>query len=232
LIRGAVLTPRFPRIGIVAGLDRELAGFCPDRPRERVVGAPFPVHRLDLDGRQVFLASTGIGKVAAATAATFLAAACRVDLLLVIGTAGALEPIEGRVFLIADAVQADYGARRADGLVPYTAGTWPIGDATLETFRPMDTPGLDLPTARIASGDVFVECDDHAAWLRRTFGATLVDMEVAAVAQAAALLGLPWAAIKATTDGADEGSAGDFMAHLGAAADAAGAAAMRLIAGL
>lgn len=206
-----------------------MAGFRPDLRREPAAGLPLAIERVELGEREVFLACAGIGKVASATATTVLATACGVDLLLVIGTAGKLAHVPGRVFLITDAVQADYGARQPDGLVPYSAGAWPIGDPVWTPFRALAVPGLQLPAARIASGDVFVACADHGAWLQRMFGAALVDMEVGAVAQAAALLGLPWAAIKATTDGADEDSAGDFMAHLGAAADAAGAAAMRLI---
>ena len=56
-------------------------------------------------------------------------------------------------------------------------------------------------------------------------GATLVDMETAAVAQAAERLGLPWMAIKATTDDANGESAGDFSANLTRAAKRAAEAA-------
>src|SRR3546814_6168710 len=84
----------------------------------------------------------------------------------------------------------------------------------------MADPGLDLPHARIASGDSFVACPDAAADLA-ALGATLVDMEVGAVAQVAARLGKPWAAIKAVTDEANGASAGDFHANLVPAARAA-----------
>jgi adenosylhomocysteine nucleosidase len=53
----------------------------------------------------------------------------------------------------------------------------------------------------------------------------LVDMETAAVAQAAERLGLPWMAIKATTDDANGESAGDFSANLARAARRAAEAA-------
>src|SRR3546814_5770892 len=84
----------------------------------------------------------------------------------------------------------------------------------------MADPGLGLPHARIASGDSFVACPDAAADLA-ALGATLVDMEVGAVAQVAARLGKPWAAIKAVTDEANGASAGDFHANLVRAARAA-----------
>ncbi len=93
----------------------------------------------------------------------------------------------------------------------------------------MPDPGLGLPHARIASGDSFVACPSAAADLQ-SLGATLVDMEVGAVAQAAARLGLPWAAIKAVTDEANDASGGDFQANLIRAARQAGQAVERLVA--
>src|SRR3546814_20446570 len=123
-------------------------------------------------------------------------------------------------------------ATRTDTLVPYTtlfrsgrfrryrAGEWPIGEAGEAHFNAMADPGLGLPHVRIASGDSFVACPDAAADLA-ALGATLVDMEVGAVAQVAARLGKPWAAIKAVTDEANGASAGDFHANLVRAARAA-----------
>src|SRR3546814_17945695 len=55
-------------------------------------------------------------------------------------------------------------------------------------------------------------------------------MEVGAVAQAAMRLGKPWAAIKAVTDTADEGSSRDFHANLVRAARSAAQAVERLVA--
>jgi adenosylhomocysteine nucleosidase len=55
-------------------------------------------------------------------------------------------------------------------------------------------------------------------------------MEVGAVAQAAARLGKPWAAIKAVTDDANDASRGDFQANLVRAARTAAMAVERLVA--
>jgi len=57
----------------------------------------------------------------------------------------------------------------------------------------------------------------------------MVDMETGAVAQAAELLGAPWAAIKAATDGANEDSASSFQENLARAARAAAEAAEAFI---
>jgi adenosylhomocysteine nucleosidase len=217
------------RIGIVSGVSDELAAFRPDLVREDVSAGGLTVQRLKLGVRDIYLACAGIGKVAAATGAATLHAAFGVELLMVIGTAAKIGELDGDVFNIAEAFQGDFGAQRADGLVHYTAGTWPIGDAQVQAFTAMDVPGLGLPKARVATSDLFIEHAPHAASLAERLGVHLIDMETAAVAQTAAILGLPWLAIKATTDAADESSATAFVDNLHAAAAASARAAERAI---
>ena len=217
------------RIGIVSGVADELAAFRPDLIREPMPARGLPVQRLRLGQTEIYLACAGIGKVAAATGATVLHSAFGVELLMVIGTAAKIGDLDGGVFNLVEAVQGDFGAQRAAGLVHYTAGTWPIGDAQVQAFAAVGVPGLDLPTARIASSDLFIEHAPHAWALADALGVHLIDMETAAVAQTAAILGLPWLAIKATTDEADENSAGSFVDNLHAAAAAAATAADRAL---
>jgi adenosylhomocysteine nucleosidase len=130
-------------------------------------------------------------------------------------------------------MQHDYGATHPGVFRRYRAGDWPMGDPAPEAgeahFSAMPDPGLGLLHARIASGDSFVACPDAAADLQ-SLGATLVDMEVGAVAQAAARLGKPWAAIKAVTDDANDASGGDFRTNLIRAARTAAREVERLVA--
>jgi len=187
---------------------------------------PFAVRRLAAHGHDLAIATCGLGKVNAALCAGLLGADA--DMLLMSGTCGALAAGPGAYWL-AEAVQHDYGASQPGLFRRYRAGEWPIGEAGEAHFSAMADPGLGLPQARIASGDSFVACPDAAAGLA-ALGATLVDMEVGAVAQAAARLGKPWAAIKAVTDAANDASGGDFQANLQRAARAAAAEVERLIA--
>lgn len=220
------------RIGIISGVDTELAAFLPDLPRTGVPGLPLAVSHVAWEGKDLFLLCNGIGKVSAAVAATVLRACCGVDLLFVIGTAGKIGTADGALFNIVEAVQADFGAQRAEGLVHYTPGEWPIGPASVSAFRAAPLPASGLPEIRIATSDLFIECGVHAARVRDRLGAMLVDMETAAVAQVAHAMGVPWAAIKATTDNADGESAGDFRANLKRAARASAEAAEKAIAAL
>ncbi len=187
---------------------------------------PIPIRRLAVHNHNLTIATCGLGKVNAALAAGLLGASA--DLILMTGTCGALGAAPGAYWL-AEAVQHDYGATHPGHFRRYRAGDWPMGDPGEAHFTAMPDPGLGLPHARIASGDSFVACPAAAADLQ-SLGATLVDMEVGAVAQAAARLGLPWAAIKAVTDDANDASGGDFQANLIRAARTAGQAVERLVA--
>lgn len=220
------------RIGIITGVDAEAAALFPGQSADGEPLQGFLVRQVQFAGKQIAITCSGIGKVNAAMAAMMLAEHYQVQLLLVVGTAGKLTDIEGECFQIVEAVQGDYGASRHDGFAHYTAGAWPIGEAHVEPFRAMATPGIGIPSVRIISGDSFVENPDHGRRLHEALGGDIIDMETAAVAQAASRMDLPWAAIKATTDNADGDSSGDFQSNLKRAARNAAEAAERMIAAL
>lgn len=213
------------RIAIITGVEEEAEAFAPDQAARDATYGPLTARRLALGAHDVVVACCGVGKVNAATAATLLAVRHEAELLMIIGTAGKLSDKAGDCFRIDEAVQGDYGAQRPGGFAHFTAGSWPIGVARMEAFRAYPLPDIGLPRARIATGDAFVECPDHSRRLREGVQADLVDMETGALAQAAERLGVPWAAIKATTDDANGASAGDFSANLRRAARRAAVAA-------
>lgn len=184
---------------------------------------PQPMRVIEQRGRQIKIVTCGLGKVNAALAVGRYADADCV-LVAMIGTCGRIADIEGDTFWIASAIQHDYGALGAEGIAQYRAGDWPMGKARDPAFTATPDPGSGLPHASIISGDVFLECPDTASKLAKQLDAQLVDMEVAAVAQAADALGLPWCAIKAVTDDADGASAGDFRSNFRRAARKAGEA--------
>jgi nucleoside phosphorylase len=220
------------RIGIITGVDAEAAALFPGQSSDGEPLHGFLVRQVRHGGTAIAITCSGIGKVNAAMASMMLAEHYQVQLLLVVGTAGKLTDIEGECFQIVEAVQGDYGASRHDRFVHYSAGAWPIGEAHVEPFRAKAMPGVGLPHVRIISGDCFVENPDHGRRLYEALGGDIIDMETAAVAQAAARMDLPWAAIKATTDNADGASSGDFQTNLKRAARMAAEATERMIASL
>lgn len=211
---------------ILAALAEEGDALFADAGTKR--DGAFAPRRLTVNGHDLTIVISGLGKVNAALAAGMLGGDA--DLFVMSGTCGSLGAAPGAYWL-AEAVQHDYGANEPGRFRRYRAGEWPIGEAGESHFAAMPDPGLGLPHARIASGDSFVACPDAAADLK-SLGATLVDMEVGAVAQVAARLGKPWAAIKAVTDEANGASADDFHANLVRAAHLAGREIERLIAAI
>ena len=213
-----------PNLLILAALPEEADALFPGTGTPELT--PIPLRRLTAHNHNLTIATCGLGKVNAALAVGLYGA--DVDLILMTGTCGALGAAPG-AYWIAEALQHDYGATQPGLFRRYRAGDWPMGEAAEAHFTAMPDPGLGLPHARIASGDSFVACPQAAADLQ-ALGATLVDMEVGAVAQAATRLGKPWAAIKAVTDDANDASGGDFQANLRRAARSAAVEIERLVA--
>jgi adenosylhomocysteine nucleosidase len=213
---------------LLAALPEEADAFLPGQGCI-VEGESVPLRIVEANEVRISIVTCGLGKVNAALAVGRYTNA-DTALVTMTGTCGKIGAINGDCFWIAKAIQHDYGARQADGFVHYRGGDWPMGTARDHAFAAIPDPGLGLPHASIASGDVFLECPATAEALAERLGTHLVDMEVAAVAQAAEALGLPWAAIKAVTDGADGESAGDFSVNLRTAARKAAEAMEGLIA--
>ena len=221
-------------IAIITGVQDEADAFLSDQPATRLDSPLGKVRQLAHAGKTVSILCSGIGKVHAGAAALYMHSHFRPDLFLVIGTAGHVSALTGDCFYLGESLQADYGTLERfgdhDGFTHYNAGAWPIGPSDWKPFRSHPMPeSLALPQARIATADCFVKCPDRSGYLRDVLKADLVDMETAAVAQIAALLDLPWAGIKAVTDGANSDSSGDFHANLERAANLAAAEAARFI---
>ncbi len=195
------------------------------RPGEGRLDDASPLHVRRADGWAV--ACGGIGKVNAAMAAQRL-----VDdgarLLVSLGVAARIDGLhDAGAHWVHESIQHDYGAEREDGFAPFPPGALPFGDPRIEAFRAIDDPGLGLPHARIISGDRFVAYGGLV--LARRFGAQLVDMETAAIAQVATRHGLGWAGIRAVSDAADDASPAAFERGFKRAREQAAAAADRLL---
>lgn len=215
------------KILILAALAEEADAVFPDSESRAAYAHGFACRQLIAAGHELAIVTTGLGKVNAALAAGLFGA--EADLWLMTGTCGALDARAG-AYWIAEAVQHDYGTATNDGFRRYRAGEWPLGKAGALSFAAMPDAGLGLPHARIATGDNFVADAAAAAAMRDALNVQLVDMEVAAVAQAADRCGRPWGAIKAVTDEADGASSDDFHANLRRAALQAAEAIERLVA--
>jgi len=143
---------------------------------------------------------TGVGKARAAAAlAGRLAIDPRPDLVVNVGTAGALDPDLSGVVEVGFVTQHDFPYDAIEALVsrPVDRG-YALHPGTPP--QAMLRPPAGVPT--LATGDVFV-ADAETARRIAGAGVHLVDMEGYAYATACAAAGIPFRCVKAVSDGAD-----------------------------
>lgn len=209
--------------GIIGAMQSEveiLLAHTTDKKIQSIAGTEYCRGRLC--GRDVVIAMCGIGKVCAAICVQVMIDIYKVDHIINTGVAGGLHPeLEVGDFVIADSlVQYDFDLT-AFG---YARGYLPCEELLTKELD-KSTPTVFIPDAdivrsfmnaqkrlgkgkaivgRIVSGDVFV-CDGQKKRdLIDKFNASAVEMEGAAIAQAAALSGVPFAVIRAISDLADK----------------------------
>lgn len=230
------------RIGLISPLHDELSALWSrwdNGESQHIAGREFRVARWR--DTEVVAVLSGIGKVAAASAATVLIDHFGADEIILTGTAGGLaegvavgdvvvaqsfvqhdmdaSPLFPR-YLVPGYGQAEFTAdrERSDRLL--VAARWVMtrsamlfGAGTLREF------GLQRPRVHaglIASGDRFVATAAESAVLRASLPAALaVEMEGAAIAQVCADFQVPLAAWRTISDRADDQAHVDFTRFVG-----------------
>lgn len=241
------------RFALVAALEEELRTLLAalqSPVTEHHAGRAF--HRGQLDGHEVVLVRSGIGKVAAATTALLLADRYGVDALVFTGVAGALQPAAsiGDVVVARELLQHDMDASplfpRHE--VPLTGRSrFPtdadLSDALVRAARDaleaerigLDSSfaalGIDRPRVHeglVVSGDRFVATSLERTALRTELpDALAVEMEGAAVAQVCLDCDLPFAVLRTLSDCADDSAHVDFGRFVAEVAGPLGAAIVR-----
>ena len=194
-------------IGIIAAMESEMAYFKErlEGLQEEILGG-LPCCTGTLDGHEVAVAQCGVGKVNAAMHAQMLIDRHHVTALIQTGIGGSLSPeaphlsmVIGRELVYHDMqkwVLEQYFPHR----LSYTA------DERLLEIAQRCAPE-DSVTGIIATGDIFVDDAATKTAIARDYGAVCCEMEGAAIAQAAALNGLPCLILRCISDMAD-GDAG------------------------
>lgn len=198
-VGGSARPPAPGPTGIVAALRRELEPLEPfvraTRTRQGV-----ELLELDLNGHRALATVGGVGKVAAARAATVVLAA-GAERLLVVGVCGALvrSLATGELVHCSRAAQTDLAVREGREVDPdpVLVELWrSVSPGAAGWFLTADRPVL-TPWRRLR--------------LARAFrGPCVADMETAAIAAVAASAGIPWAALRAVSDLAGFGTAVSF----------------------
>jgi adenosylhomocysteine nucleosidase len=168
-----------------------------------------------IDGAPVVLAITGVGKVAASLGAQFVCDVfhprCAIAFGLAGATAGDVKP--GHVIVASGALQHDMDARpltKARGVIPSLGTTAFSADQTLSrklrqaAESVVKNPAL-ISSGTVLTGDQIITAREVRDRLLSEFpDGACFDMETAAIAQVAFQNSIPWAALRLTSDAADE----------------------------
>jgi adenosylhomocysteine nucleosidase len=210
-----------------------------------------------LDGYDVVLAGSGMGKVNGALVSTVLADRFGCGTIIFSGVAGGLDPdlAVGDVVIADRVIQHDAGLIEDDRLQTYQAGHVPFINPTDRLGYPVDhdllarvvdrlegftlpplsggAGGGDRPAAirfgTVLSGDQYLHSEPTRERLHRDFGGLAVEMEGGAVAQVAEAFGVPWLVIRALSDLAGRDSRFDFLAFVDEVAASSVAILRRLL---
>lgn len=168
------------------------------------------VVRGTLCGTDTAVVVAGVGKANAASGTQLAISSLGAAAIINVGVAGGLDPelSVGAVCRASRAVEYDFDLSKVNG-------------SSVGTPDERNTPFFDLaeagdwPVATVATGDRFTDDECDFAFLRETFGATVRDMELGAIAHTAFRAGIPVYSFKAITNVVGQGPmTGQYKANL------------------
>jgi adenosylhomocysteine nucleosidase len=198
-------------VAIFAALEQEAHVLVRRLPRSQTTGPKIAIW----EGDGMVVVVGGVGKVAAALATQFVHDAFKPRCVIAMGLAGAIrgEGSRGQVVVATGAVQHDMDGRpltAARGTVPgidisvFSSDAPLTGKLIVAAKRAVDNPRI-VHSGLVLTGDQIVTTRAVRDGLARDFpDGACIDMETAAVAQVAHQNGLPWGAVRVTSDSADE----------------------------
>ncbi|TDN59676.1 5'-methylthioadenosine/S-adenosylhomocysteine nucleosidase [Scandinavium goeteborgense] len=214
------------KIGIIGAMEEEVT-LLRDKiqNRQTITLGGSEIYTGQLNGVDVALLKSGIGKVAAAMGAALLIERCKPDVIINTGSAGGLAP----TLKVGDIVVSDE-ARYHDADVTafgYEYGQLPgcpagfAADAKLIEAAESSIKQLNLNAVRglIVSGDAFINGSVGLAKIRHNFPqAVAVEMEATAIAHVCHNFSVPFVVVRAISDVADQQSHLSFDEFLAVAA--------------
>lgn len=196
------------KFGIIAAMEEELKTLLlalRDKKEVTVLGKNYYVGCLGQ--HEVVLVQSGIGKVMSAMAVAILAETFAVDAIINTGSAGAVAEglaigdvvvAESLVYHDVDVTAFGYAYGQMAGQKLY----YQADQALMDNLQKVLTQqGIHSHVGMIATGDSFIAGQDKVAVIKNHFPQVLaVEMEGAAVAQAAQAAGKPFLVIRAMSD--------------------------------
>ena len=208
------------RIGIIGAMDIEV-----DVLKEqmadvtRVNKASMEFYQGKLNGKDVVVVRSGIGKVNAAVCTQILADVFEVEAVINTGIAGSLrnEINIGDIVVSTDALQHDMDAVEfgyPKGQIPGMKVFSFVANAALRETAvrvcQKVNPDIQVFEGRVVSGDQFVAGAEKKNEIIKEFAGYCTEMEGAAIAQTAYLNGIPFVVVRAISDKADNSATMDY----------------------
>lgn len=174
-----------------------------------------------IQGKEIVVVRSGIGKVNAGICAQILVDDYQVDGIVNTGIAGSLrgEINIGDIVISTDAVQHDMDAVAFGyplGQIPRMDTLAFQADQRLSELAEQSCrnvlPELGVFRGRVASGDAFIANRERKDSILKEFDACCCEMEGAAIAQTAYLNQTPFVIIRAISDKADDSASMDYPA--------------------
>lgn len=214
-------------IGIIGAMDIEvesIKALLSDITTEKISGVEFVKGKFS--GKDIVVAKCGVGKVFSALCTEAMILSYKPTTIINVGVAGCLTPELkiGDVVIATDVVQHDMD-------------TSPLGDpvgmlsdinivhiksdekVTALLEESVKDSGIEYRLGTIASGDQFVASKDKKDYIKANFGAISCEMEGGSIGHVCYVNNVPFAVLRAMSDGADDGAMMDFPAFCKMAAE-------------
>lgn len=208
------------KIGIIGAMEEEVLALREKLSNvKKLTKASMDFYSGTLNGKEVVIVRSGIGKVNAGICTQILSDIFEVDAVINTGIAGSLQAqIDiGDIVISTDAIQHDMDATGfgyAPGVIPrMETSCFTADEALIEAAKAAckaAVPQVQAFTGRIVSGDQFVSDREVKNHIYEQFSGMCTEMEGAAIAQAAYLNKIPFVIIRAISDKADDSATMDY----------------------
>ncbi|KHS80066.1 5'-methylthioadenosine/S-adenosylhomocysteine nucleosidase [Pectobacterium brasiliense] len=214
------------KVGIIGAMEQEVT-LLRDRieNRQTFQRAGCEIYTGQINGVDVALLKSGIGKVSAALGTTLLLEHSKPDVVINTGSAGGLAPtLNVGDIVVSDEVRYHDADVTAFGYEPGQMAGCPaafLADEKLITLAQEVIAELQLNAVRglVVSGDAFINGAEPLARIRTTFPkAIAVEMEATAIAHVCHQFAVPFVVVRAISDVADKASHLSFDEFLSIAA--------------
>ncbi|SFU27151.1 5'-methylthioadenosine/S-adenosylhomocysteine nucleosidase [Xenorhabdus koppenhoeferi] len=202
------------KVGVIGAMEQEVTLL-----RDQIEGLQIlsrggcEIYTGKLNGVDIALLKSGIGKVSAALGTTLLIEHCQPDIVINTGSAGGLDPkLKVGDIVVSEEVRYHDADLTAFGYESGQMAQCPpafIADKQLITLAEKCIQSLELNAIRglVCSGDAFINGSESLARIRETFPkVAAVEMEAAAIGHVCHQYKVPFVVVRAISDIADQES--------------------------